>query len=688
MLPDALLRWDQTLQDVLKKRRRISESEGKYYGWQILDGLAYIHQQGVLHRDIKPANLFLDANMHVKIADFGLAERLRPDGNSARRTFCGTPSFIAPEVIRKRGGHTDSSDVWAVGITLYMLLVGRPPFEGSSTDATYRRILRATTLVWPSGTHLAVSDAAKDLVQLMLQHEPAQRITVPRCKGHVFFHGRPESLPASAQFSCPPGLKDRPGTAGGTAGQGGRGGGSNWHHEREPMHPLVPAPAQVAAPRVGSGSGSGSGSGTGGGSSNGSSGDSGGGRDSSERGSQEERATGNQDSAGSGGSGSGPRAVVRPWATASSGGTSSGGDSAGGSGGLGMGSGAPMPLSAVRAGGRPPRWQLRHGGNRLIPPPPTASSAAAAAAANNNNLLGGGLAVRCGVRSSGLARQQQQQQAQQPQRPATSHGEEGRRRHATADDDVGRGGGGGGGGQMARTLGGLSERLVIEQPGNNSGGGVPKYTMVRSADAAMPVSSAQLAEPSGLGGSSGPLDRRRQQQQQQQQQQQRLPLRQSTNGGGAGGPMMQAERPRRPSTAGPKVETASEKVARTVSSGAQSTAAGGARHAHGPHGQHAQPLSGSPTALLGHAGLVRGGGGAGGNRTLGATTGALRERLQQGRGGGQSSSRPRGVAVLTGGHAGPGSRAGMAVTVGALGGATSGGWLMPSQSSLLAASSG
>ena len=630
----------QTLQDVLKKRRRISESEAKYYSWQILDGLSYIHQQGVLHRDIKPANLFLDANMRVKIADFGLAERLRPDGNSARRTFCGTPSFIAPEVIRNRGGHTVQSDVWAVGITMYMLLVSRPPFEGSSTDATYRRILRTTTLVWPSGGHLGVSDAVKDIVQLMLQHEPAQRITVSRCKGHVFFQGRPEQLPASAQFSCPPGLRDRPGTAdGSTARQ------PAVHPDRELIHPLISPSA--AAPRIGSGSR---------GSSKSSSGDSGGARDSFERGSQEDKASANRDSSGSGALAdrrSGPRAVVRPWVTTSA--ETSVGETSTSGAGMGMGSGAPMSMANIRAGGRPPRWQLRHGGNRLIPPPPT-SSAAAAAAANSNSILQGGVAVRCGVRSSAMS-----SRAHQHQRPATSHGDDGRRRRQV-----------------------LSECLGINYSANSD----RAVCAVRSADEAV---VPMLGAPTAASAGNAALERRRHLQQHltQPEQQQKLLLRRQPIHGGygaSGGPNLQPERPRRPSTAGPAVESIGRSASSTASAPTVRTTA--VETGHGQRqGHHNQPLTGSPTALLGHGGLVRGGGGAGGNRTLGATTvGALRERLTQ-RGApsnrSNSSSRPmHGIAILAG-RAGPGVR-GVAGT----GSATSGGWLVPSQTSMLVAKSG
>ncbi len=605
--------------------------------------------------------------MRVKIADFGLAERLRPDGNSARRTFCGTPSFIAPEVIRKRGGHTVNSDVWAVGITMYMLLVGRPPFEGSSTDATYRRILRATTLVWPSGGHLGVSDAAKDVVQLMLQHEPTQRITVGRCKGHVFFQGRPEQLPASAQFSCPPGLNGRPGTADGS--------GSRQvvrHHDREPKHALVAPP--VAAPRIGHGSGSGA-------SSKSSSGDSGGGRDSSEGGSQEDPSSGNRDSSGSGCSAdrrSGPRAAVRPWVTGASASddTSSSGEASAGGGGVGMGSGAPISMANIRAGGRPPRWQLRHGGNRLIPPPPT-TSAAAAAAANCSNLFQGGVAVRCGVRSSAIA-----SRAQKHQRPVTSHGEDVRRRHPmhqSNDETSGRGGPAGHSHAHRRADVGLSERSVIDYSATGDRVITTKY-MSCSADAAVPLSytsaTAHTLGPAKSATNSA-LERRRQLQQQQAQTElhslRRQPMR-----GGTEGPNMQSECPQRPSTAGPTVQLSE---GGTCSTSAAVTARTTMETGHGQRtGHHGQPLTGAPTALLGHSSLVRGGGGAGGNRTLGATTGALRERLMHRGAPSNSSSRPtHGVAALAG-RVGPGTRG--------TGTGPRGAWLVPSQTSLLAANSG
>jgi serine/threonine protein kinase len=189
---------------MLKRRKRITELECKYYLPQIVSGLAYIHSQMVLHRDLKPANIFLDSAMCVKIADFGLSEKLRHDGRPIhRKTFCGTPNYMAPEVIRQQGGHTAKADIWAIGITLYSLLTGRPPFDSTSADATYRRILRSNGVVWPS--HVGASAAVQDLVHELLRSDPTQRVTLSQLSAHRFLCSgtRPLELPATACQTCP-----------------------------------------------------------------------------------------------------------------------------------------------------------------------------------------------------------------------------------------------------------------------------------------------------------------------------------------------------------------------------------------------------------------------------------------------------------------------------------------------------
>ena len=87
-----------------------------------------MHQFNVIHRDLKLGNLFLSDKMEIKIGDFGLATRLEYEGER-KRTICGTPNYIAPEILEGKSGHSFEVDIWAVGVIIYTLLIGKPPFE-------------------------------------------------------------------------------------------------------------------------------------------------------------------------------------------------------------------------------------------------------------------------------------------------------------------------------------------------------------------------------------------------------------------------------------------------------------------------------------------------------------------------------------------------------------------------------
>ena len=89
-----------------------------------------MHSQRVIHRDLKLGNLFLADNMQLKTGDFGLAAKLEFE-NERRRTVCGTPNYIAPEVLESKHGHSYEVDVWSFGVILYAMIIGKPPFETS-----------------------------------------------------------------------------------------------------------------------------------------------------------------------------------------------------------------------------------------------------------------------------------------------------------------------------------------------------------------------------------------------------------------------------------------------------------------------------------------------------------------------------------------------------------------------------
>lgn len=112
---------NKTLMEMLRKRKRFTEPEVRFYIVQLLGALKYMHGKRVIHRDLKLGNIFLDEDMNIKIGDFGLAALL-VDDNERKKTICGTPNYIAPEVLFNSGkegeGHSFEVDLWAVGVIM------------------------------------------------------------------------------------------------------------------------------------------------------------------------------------------------------------------------------------------------------------------------------------------------------------------------------------------------------------------------------------------------------------------------------------------------------------------------------------------------------------------------------------------------------------------------------------------
>lgn len=126
------------MMELHKRRKALTEPETRYYMKQILQGVTYLHERRIIHRDLKLGNLFLDDDLHVKIGDFGLAARIEYDGER-KKTLCGTPNYIAPEILNRKG-HSFEVDIWSVGCIMYTLLIGKPPFETTKLKDTYERI--------------------------------------------------------------------------------------------------------------------------------------------------------------------------------------------------------------------------------------------------------------------------------------------------------------------------------------------------------------------------------------------------------------------------------------------------------------------------------------------------------------------------------------------------------------------
>lgn len=186
---------NHSLMELMKRRKRLTEVETQYYMWSILSTVKSLHAANIIHRDLKLGNLFLGEHMEIKAGDFGLAAKLSHP-SERKRTICGTPNYIAPEILDNQNGHSFEVDVWAMGVIMYTLLIGRPPFETASVKSTYKRI-RANSYVFPA--HIQISQAAKELIVRILHSQPELRPTLDEMSKHAFFTQSPipTALPIS-----------------------------------------------------------------------------------------------------------------------------------------------------------------------------------------------------------------------------------------------------------------------------------------------------------------------------------------------------------------------------------------------------------------------------------------------------------------------------------------------------------
>lgn len=129
-----------TLNELIQRRHRLTELEVQCYLIQIIRALQYLHANNIIHRDLKLGNLFLNDKMELKLGDFGLATKL-DFSKQKRYTVCGTPNYIAPEVLNGKCGHSFEVDIWSLGVIIYTLIFGKPPYETAEVKTTYDKIL-------------------------------------------------------------------------------------------------------------------------------------------------------------------------------------------------------------------------------------------------------------------------------------------------------------------------------------------------------------------------------------------------------------------------------------------------------------------------------------------------------------------------------------------------------------------
>ncbi|OKP09663.1 Protein kinase DC2 [Penicillium subrubescens] len=168
----------------LRRARRFNEETSRFYAAEITMTIEYLHDvQGVAYRDLKPENILLDADGHIKLVDFGFAKQV---DNRETYTLCGTPEYLAPEVIHN-SGHGLAVDWWALGILIYEFLVGQPPFWDQNPMRIYEQIVEGRLRFPPN-----MPAAAQNIVSLLCKTNPSERLGhisggSNRVKSHPFF---------------------------------------------------------------------------------------------------------------------------------------------------------------------------------------------------------------------------------------------------------------------------------------------------------------------------------------------------------------------------------------------------------------------------------------------------------------------------------------------------------------------
>lgn len=176
-----LVRGGELFNKIVKGR--LKEDVARVYFQQLISAVDFCHSRGVYHRDLKPENLLLDEDGNLKVSDFGLStfsEHLRQDG--LLHTTCGTPAYVSPEVIAKKGYDGAKADIWSCGVILYVLLAGFLPFQDDNLVAMYKKIYRGDFKCPPW-----FSLDAKRLITKLLDPNPNSRITISQIMDSCWF---------------------------------------------------------------------------------------------------------------------------------------------------------------------------------------------------------------------------------------------------------------------------------------------------------------------------------------------------------------------------------------------------------------------------------------------------------------------------------------------------------------------
>ncbi|XP_037494765.1 CBL-interacting serine/threonine-protein kinase 1 isoform X3 [Jatropha curcas] len=176
--------------DRIASKGKLPEAQGRKLFQQLIDGVSYCHNKGVFHRDLKLENVLVDSKGNIKISDFGLSalpKHFRDDG--LLHTTCGSPNYVAPEILSNRGYNGATSDIWSCGVILYVILTGYLPFDDRNLAVLYQKFSCLIFQIFKGDAQIPkwLSPGAQNMIRRILDPNPVTRITVADIKANEWF---------------------------------------------------------------------------------------------------------------------------------------------------------------------------------------------------------------------------------------------------------------------------------------------------------------------------------------------------------------------------------------------------------------------------------------------------------------------------------------------------------------------
>ncbi|XP_067396848.1 serine/threonine-protein kinase 33 isoform X2 [Emydura macquarii macquarii] len=187
---------DGELKEILHKKGHFTEKETRHIIQSLASAIAYLHKKDIVHRDLKLENILVKSSetdeenemkLNIKVTDFGLAVQKAGGSESMFQSTCGTPTYMAPEVISAHD-YSQQCDIWSIGVIMYMLLCGDPPFIANSEEKLFE-LIKKGELHFNNPMWQTVSEAANNVLQLLLRVDPAHRITANELLDNLWITG-------------------------------------------------------------------------------------------------------------------------------------------------------------------------------------------------------------------------------------------------------------------------------------------------------------------------------------------------------------------------------------------------------------------------------------------------------------------------------------------------------------------